>query len=68
MGARLLRQWLAHPLLQEEAVENRLDAVEFFFQEKPLRQQVRELLSQIADLERILGKIGCNRASPRVIL
>jgi DNA mismatch repair protein MutS len=68
MGARLLRTWLASPLLDLETINNRLDAVEFFITDTPRRIQTRDLLARSPDIERIAGRIACGNASPRDLL
>ena len=65
MGGRLLRWWLAHPLLEESAIQNRLDAVDLFVQEAVLLSDLREDLKGMADLERLVGKVGVQRVNPR---
>ena len=63
MGGRMLKQWVLHPLLTVEDINQRLDAVEFFASQQSLRQQLRELLKKVYDLERISGKIALSSAS-----
>jgi DNA mismatch repair protein MutS len=65
MGSRLLRQWLTAPLLSAVRMNDRLDAVEFFAGDTPVRVKIRDLLSRTADIERIAGRIACRNASPR---
>lgn len=57
MGSRKLRRWLAAPLLKKESIERRFDAVEAFINQHPVREQLRELFSQMGDLERIIARI-----------
>jgi len=64
-GGRLLRDWLHKPLLDKERIENRLDQVQVFFDHSELRQNLREILKQIADLERLLSKLSSTRGSAR---
>jgi DNA mismatch repair protein MutS len=65
MGSRLLNAWLGRPLLDPEAINARLDRVQHFFGEGLRRGRVRECLSQMADLERIVGRLVAGLASPR---
>ena len=65
MGKRLIRRWITAPLRSAEAIDRRLDAVEFFVGHTPERQDVRSLLHRFADLERIAGRIAYGNASPR---
>ena len=64
-GGRLLRDWLHKPLLDKERIENRLDQVQVFFDHSELRQNLRGILKQIFDLERLLSKLSSTRGSAR---
>lgn len=64
-GARLLRSWLLEPLLDLEQIRRRQDAVEDFFNHTIERQELRKILKQIGDLERLTGKISLGVANPR---
>ena len=55
-GARLLRKWLEHPLLSTSAIASRQDAVEEFFGDYMLREELGILLDNVLDLERLLTK------------
>lgn len=65
MGRRLIRRWISAPLRSVPAINRRLDAVEFFTDKTPVRQDVRSFLHRFADLERIAGRIAYGNASPR---
>ena len=65
MGGRRLRRWLGQPLLEREELERRLDAVEHYFADAFRRSDARSLLGNIADLERILGRVQAGTAIPR---
>ncbi|HEX2226409.1 MAG TPA: DNA mismatch repair protein MutS [Candidatus Binatia bacterium] len=65
MGARLLRQWLLYPLLDEHAIRARLDAVEEFVENFSLREQLKSGLDQVQDLERLAGRAASGSALPR---
>ena len=65
MGGRLLRRWVGQPLLDEQELERRLDAVEHLVEDGLNRARVRETLSEISDLERILGRLQTETAVPR---
>lgn len=65
MGARRLRQWLLQPLASREAIVRRHDAVEELGIESRLREALRLSLSGLADLERLVGRIGHGSATPR---
>ncbi|MFM7843950.1 MAG: DNA mismatch repair protein MutS, partial [Planctomycetota bacterium] len=65
MGSRLLREWLAAPLTDAAAINQRLDAVAELMSENRRRGQLRELLKGVYDLERLLARVTTGRASPR---
>jgi DNA mismatch repair protein MutS len=65
MGARLLQEWIVAPLAEREAISARLDAVAELKQEHALRQDVRELLGEGCDLQRLTARVSTGRASPR---
>ncbi|MCS6833230.1 MAG: DNA mismatch repair protein MutS, partial [Flammeovirgaceae bacterium] len=65
MGGRLLRKWILLPLKNIDAIEERLNTVDFFAQQEELREKVRQHLSCIADLERLSSKIVMARINPR---
>lgn len=57
VGARLLRKWLDQPLLDPNAIAKRQDAVEELFNNYMLRENLREILKPVLDLERIMTRI-----------
>lgn len=62
-GSRLLRQWLSFPLRDQKAIEARLSSVEFWRQHVLELKRARQILAQMGDIERRLGKISqpqCN--------
>ncbi len=65
MGGRLLRTWLQQPLLDVNALNRRLDAVEAFFNNPAARADVREKLKNIADVERLTSRVIQGFAHPR---
>ena len=58
MGGRNLRRWVEQPLITKKAIEDRLDAVEELYSSISLREDLREALKDIYDIERILGKVS----------
>ncbi len=68
MGERLLRRWLLAPLLDRGAIERRLDVVELLYEQELARRELRDLLAQVYDVERLAGKLGARRATPRDLL
>ncbi len=65
MGARLLRDWLDHPLTDLEAIAARQDAVESLCDDAEARDRLRDILGGIRDMERMLTRIVLDRALPR---
>jgi DNA mismatch repair protein MutS len=65
MGGRLLRRWLLEPLLQVDAIQQRQAAVAVLVEGWMVREEARELLKDIADIERIVGRVNLGLASPR---
>jgi DNA mismatch repair protein MutS len=65
MGGRLLRRWLLEPLLQVQAIRQRQAAVAALVAGWMGREEARELLKEIADIERIVGRVNLGFASPR---
>jgi len=65
MGARTLRRWMLEPLLDFKAISARQDIVEAFHGEAKLRREVRELLDQVADIQRLTARTSSQRAGPR---
>jgi DNA mismatch repair protein MutS len=64
-GARLLRQWIAAPLLSTKELETRLDRVEYFLSKREERNELRKELSKISDIERLATRIELLVAGPR---
>lgn len=65
MGARLLRQRVARPLLNIERLQERLDRVEALFDDTLLRTDVRQALKGLPDLERLTNRTLSGKAVPR---
>jgi DNA mismatch repair protein MutS len=65
MGSRLLRQWLCEPLVKVDAINVRLDAVEYFLHHAAVRMEVTRALQRCADIGRIAGRIAFGNAGPR---
>lgn len=65
MGARLLRSWLLRPCVKQGEVEARLAAVQDLFASQINRDKLRSLLKDVADLERLVGRISFGSATPR---
>ncbi len=65
MGSRLLRSWIEQPLGDKAAIEQRLDAVEAVCAEPMISGAMRELLSGVYDVERLLSRIAYESVTPR---
>jgi DNA mismatch repair protein MutS len=68
MGSRLVRKWLNNPLINQEKINYRLGLTTVFFTNDFCRQEFRNLLSQISDLERLIAKVTAGRANPKDIV
>ncbi len=68
MGGRLIRSWLLQPLMDCSQIEERLDAVSDFLNHSIERQELRESLKGIFDLERLTGIISLAVAHPRALV
>lgn len=65
MGGRLLKRWLEQPLYTEQAIRERQDAVENLVDDFMLRDQLREQLRHVYDIERLVAKVGYGTANAR---
>lgn len=68
MGARKLQQWLEAPLIKLEEIKKRLQVTEEFFHSTFLRENLRQQLKGIFDLERLLGKISYGTANAKDLI
>ncbi len=68
MGARLLRRWLSFPLKDPGEINKRLDIVEYLFKHPDNREELRQALEHVGDLERLTSKVAANRVSPRELV
>ena len=68
MGARLIRRWIIMPLKERKPIQERLDVVEFLVNNDELRENLLHELKQIGDLERLISKIGLQKANPREVM
>ena len=65
MGARLLRSWVESPMTDASLIQTRLDAVEAFFGHYMEAEDIGEKLEEVADMERLLGKISYQNLTAR---
>lgn len=68
MGARMLRSFVEQPLIDADAINERLDAVTELNMQAMLREEIREYLNPIYDLERLVSRISYRSANPRDLL
>ena len=68
MGGRLLKRWLGQPLLSVEELEKRQDAIGWFYDNTLVRNQTVSLLGEVADLERLIGRVKGDMATPRELV
>jgi DNA mismatch repair protein MutS len=65
MGGRLLRRWLDQPLLEREAIESRVEAVERLHRNALVRGDLMDSLRRLADVERLVSRCATGVAGPR---
>jgi len=65
MGARRLADWISFPLMDKGCIDERLDAVGALMQRREILSDLLQELSSIPDMERIIGRISAENASPR---
>jgi DNA mismatch repair protein MutS len=68
MGSRLLRRWLSQPLVDLPGLTERLDLVEAFYRNAPLRLRLRALLKDVSDLERLTSRVVQGVSRPRELV
>ncbi|MDQ1265949.1 MAG: mismatch repair protein MutS, partial [Bacteroidota bacterium] len=68
MGGRLFKKWISSPLIKLDAIKRRLDSVRSLFGNSDSRSKLISVISEIADLERLISKICSGRANPRDII
>lgn len=61
MGARMLKKWLMRPLNDLKAIGSRQDAIEVLLKHLLMREKLGQLVRQVADLERVVGRIALDR-------
>ncbi|MHC1705815.1 MAG: DNA mismatch repair protein MutS [Tenuifilaceae bacterium] len=68
MGGRLLKRWIALPLKDISAINDRLNVVEYFIKNPELKDSLIEKVREVGDLERIISKAAVGRINPREIV
>lgn len=64
-GARQLQSRLSSPLTDVQAIEERLNEIEWFYSHKQMRENIRDYLKEVPDMERALARITASRGGPR---
>jgi DNA mismatch repair protein MutS len=67
MGARLLRRWIVMPLKELKPINDRLNVVQHLIEHEELRNELQACIRQVGDLERLISKIGLQKANPREV-
>jgi len=68
LGARLLREWLIAPLIDQSAIEARLESVQWFHQTQAVLAQARQTIREVRDIERITARLTLNQGSPKDLM
>ena len=68
MGARLLRQWLAMPIMDLKELNARYDIVQYLTENPEILEETQTDLGKLGDMERILGRIASGKAYPREVM
>ena len=68
MGARLMRNWIEQPLIEKKKITARQDALEELYNDMITREEIREYLNAVYDLERLVTRISYRTANPRDLI
>ena len=68
MGSRLLREWLSLPIMDISALNGRYDVVQFFADNEEALEEIRNLISDIGDLDRITARAATGKINPREMM
>ncbi|PET71696.1 DNA mismatch repair protein MutS, partial [Bacillus sp. AFS001701] len=68
MGGRLLKKWIQRPLVSTKQIEHRLTIVELLMENYFIREDLKELLKEVYDLERLAGKVSFGNVNARDLL
>lgn len=68
MGGRLLRRWLALPLIDGAAIEKRHESVAHFVANPEERTRIQDILKRLGDLERLIAKVAAGKICPREVI
>ena len=68
MGSRMLKNWIESPLINKEEINKRYDIIEKLLEEFILKEDLKNLLFEVYDLERLCGRIGYGNTNGRDLL
>lgn len=68
MGGRLIKHWITHPLLNKNDIEKRLEAIDEFTQKNDLLSDIRDLLKDVLDIQRIISRLSLGTGNARDLL
>jgi len=68
MGARMLKRWMALPLKNVSAIQNRLNVVEYLKDYSELKENLAVNIKEVGDLERLISKVSVGRITPREVV
>ena len=68
MGARLLRQWLAMPVMDIAELDARYDTVQFFYDNEEALREMQDSIAEVGDLERIISRAATGKIIPREVM
>lgn len=65
MGGRLLKEWICKPLINKEEIEKRQNTVAYFYKHTPVMGSLREVLTQVTDIERLVSRLSVGLGNAR---
>ncbi|GAA0749946.1 DNA mismatch repair protein MutS [Gaetbulibacter jejuensis] len=68
MGGRLLKRWLALPLVNIDKIRQRHEVVNYFLKELAILAKIQSYVKQIGDVERLISKVATTKISPREVV
>jgi len=68
MGGRMMKRWMVLPLKEMKPIQDRLDAVQSFYDHEELTFELSERLKQISDLERLISKVAVGKINPKEVV
>lgn len=63
MGSRMIKKWIMRPLVKQQAITQRLDVVQQLLSNVVICKQIEQLLGELGDVERVIGRIALRRGS-----